>query len=238
MSQSSLRAFAYVSRRPTTVRAARGPELRAFAVAALAFLSALGVSVLGVAQAARAEEPAASASADPVFALPEGAAIPPVSAADQTGALRDFASLTGEAGLVLYFVRSVDWCPICKGQVAGIEERLSDFEARGYRVAVATTDTPDLLADYVARSGSRLAFLADRERALVTSFNVADPAFLEPHKSPDHKFYALPFPAAFVITPDGVVKAALFAAEAYGDQKGYRARITVDDVIAAIDAES
>ena len=33
----------------------------------------------------------------------------PISAADQTGTMRDLGSLTGERGLLLFMVRSADW---------------------------------------------------------------------------------------------------------------------------------
>lgn len=40
---------------------------------------------------------------------PVGATLPPIAAADQTGAQRDLASLAGERGLLLFFVRSANW---------------------------------------------------------------------------------------------------------------------------------
>lgn len=42
--------------------------------------------------------------------LKTGATIPTaIAAPDQTGKLRDFASLTGKKGLILLFTRSLDW---------------------------------------------------------------------------------------------------------------------------------
>lgn len=35
--------------------------------------------------------------------------MPAISAADQTGTVRDLASLSGERGLLLFMVRSADW---------------------------------------------------------------------------------------------------------------------------------
>lgn len=40
---------------------------------------------------------------------PVGATLPPVAAADQTCTQRDLASLAGERGLLLFFVRSANW---------------------------------------------------------------------------------------------------------------------------------
>ena len=59
----------------------------------------------------------ASAAAAQAPALPDvdgvgpqvGDAVPAFSLPDQTGAVRDLASLTGPAGLMLVFSRSADW---------------------------------------------------------------------------------------------------------------------------------
>ena len=38
-----------------------------------------------------------------------GTSMPAIAAADQTGTVRDLASLQGERGLLLFMVRSADW---------------------------------------------------------------------------------------------------------------------------------
>lgn len=43
------------------------------------------------------------------WGLPVGEAAPVISAQDQTGAVRNLASLYGDNGLLLFFNRSVDW---------------------------------------------------------------------------------------------------------------------------------
>ena len=43
------------------------------------------------------------------WGLDVGAKAPAIEAADQTGAVRDLASLTGERGLLLILNRSADW---------------------------------------------------------------------------------------------------------------------------------
>lgn len=51
-----------------------------------------------------------SAPASGIAAGPEvGESIPAFEAIDQSGTARDFASLTGERGLLLLFYRSADW---------------------------------------------------------------------------------------------------------------------------------
>ena len=43
------------------------------------------------------------------WGLAVGAEVPAIAAKDQTGALRDLASLAGERGLLLFLNRSADW---------------------------------------------------------------------------------------------------------------------------------
>ena len=56
-------------------------------------------------QALQQFDPNANLKTGPVV----GEKIPAFSAADQTGRIRDFTSLKGPKGLVLFFNRSVDW---------------------------------------------------------------------------------------------------------------------------------
>lgn len=51
-----------------------------------------------------------SAPGEGIAAGPEvGESVPAFEAVDQSGNARDFASLTGEQGLLLLFFRSADW---------------------------------------------------------------------------------------------------------------------------------
>ncbi len=155
---------------------------------------------------------------------------------DQTGAATDLSAILAAAdqGAVVYFSRSLSWCPVCIAQAAAVQERLDAFEERGYAIAFVTTDTAAKLADYARDQSETGILLADPERAAIKAFGVLDPAFAD--KKPGSRAYALPYPSAFVINAEGVVVAKLFEAEAYGQAKGYRERITVDDVLTQLDA--
>ena len=41
--------------------------------------------------------------------FPEGSSIPVLEAPDQNGNIQTLVTLTGEKGLILFFLRSVDW---------------------------------------------------------------------------------------------------------------------------------
>ena len=58
---------------------------------------------------AQSQQPEFDANANLKTGPEVGQKIPAFSAVDQTGKIRNFDSLTGPKGLVLFFNRSVDW---------------------------------------------------------------------------------------------------------------------------------
>lgn len=205
------------------------PSSRRFNAALAAVASAL------FALAAVAASPAAAETDS--FGPAVGAPAPhDLALTNQNGAAVTLEAILAEAdgGAVVYFSRALSWCPFCIAQAAGVHERLSEFADRGYAVAIVTTDTPEQLAEYAAEHETTAVLLADPDRAAIQAFGIVDPAFVD--KKPGSRGYALPYPSAFVIAKDGTVAAKLFEADAYGDAKGYRQRITVDDVLTELDA--
>ncbi len=178
--------------------------------------------ILTIAAAASAEEPGPTLGAPAPHDL---------SAIDSTGAPRTFDDLAGDNGLVVYFNRSLEWCPYCLAQAIDLNARAVEFEERGYGVVILTTDTPETLARAAARRDLTLPLLSDADSEIISAFNLLDPAFPE-----GTRMHGLPYPATAVLGPDREVQALLFVADAYGEAKGYRQRITVDDVLAEIDA--
>lgn len=158
------------------------------------------------------------------------AAPSPLDAADQTGEARTLADLAGAEGLVVYFSRAAAWCPVCQAQMVDINERLDDFFERGYGVAVVTTDTVEGAAGFAAREQIRYPILSDAESEIIRAWDVLDPQFPEGHRG-----HGLPFPTTYVLGTDGVVDAALYEAEVYGQNGGYRERVSVEAVLAALD---
>lgn len=154
-----------------------------------------------------------------------------ITAPDSTGTTRTFADLVGENGLVLNFNRSVDWCPFCKAQTLAVDAAFPEFAARGYNVVVLTTDTPELLADYVAERSPQLILIADPDSTIITALDMLDPAYPEGHRR-----HGLPYPTTLVLSPDGEVEAKLLLEDIYGEDDAFRQRIDVADVLAAIDA--
>ena len=69
----------------------------------------LGAAGVVAASALMACGLAGAADYQDTWGPPTGSEIPPLSAPDQHGTVRDLASLSGANGLLLFAVRSADW---------------------------------------------------------------------------------------------------------------------------------
>lgn len=146
------------------------------------------------------------------------------SLSDQTGAARDLASLTGENGLVLMFVRSADWCPFCQAQMIEINGSLAEIEARGYALATISYDNPDILARFTAREGIGYAMLYDEGSQIIDKYGLRETNYEEGHRA-----YGVPKPIVFILSPSGQIEGKLF-------EENFRVRPPATAVIEALDA--
>ena len=179
-----------------------------------------------------ASAPAAAQDADPAtFGPAVGDTIADViSAPDATGTVRTFAELTGENGVMLNFNRSVDWCPFCKAQTLEVDAAFDAFAARGYNVVVLTTDTPETLDRYVRERDPQLTLISDADSTVIEALDLLDPAFPE-----GHRHHGMPYPVSLIVSSEGIVEAKIFLEDIFGEDRAFRERVTVADVVAAID---
>ena len=158
------------------------------------------------------------------FGPPVGAHVPEaLSARDQNGAEKNFASLVGENGLVLLMTRSADWCPYCQRQLIGLEGVRAEIEARGWKLAAVTTDTVEELDRFVKVRGIGYPILSDDGSVIVDAFELRDPNYEEGSYA-----YGVPVPTLFFFTPDGVIRERL-------GERDYRVRPAPEQALAAID---
>lgn len=156
---------------------------------------------------------------------PVGAQIPSqLDALDSGGVEQSFAKLKGEKGLVLVFIRATAWCPYCQKQVIELESIRKDIEARGYRVAIVSTDTPEKLNEFRIRQKINFALLSDDKFRIIDQFNLRDPAY-----PPGKRFHGVPVPSIFFVSTTGEVKAKL------GDDD-YRIRPAPEVVLSTLDS--
>jgi len=180
-----------------------------------------------------ANEAALSASAEAAdsIGLSIGSMAPPIVLSDINGNVVSLAELAGENGTVIYFNRSVDWCPYCQVQVMELDTFSGQFANRGYGLAVITYDSAEILQAFAERRSVSIALLSDPDSSLVSAFDIRDPAYTDP----DHYAYGVPYPITFVIDPDGVITHKLWHEPGFGEMRGYRERISVRDVISLLE---
>ncbi len=154
---------------------------------------------------------------------------------DQTGTARSLSELMGTNGIAVYFVRAADWCPVCQAQMIDINARISEFEDRGYAVAVVTTDKPEELTEFAAKRDIAYTLLADTDSGLTRAWGLIDPANPGPRSYGFIRHNGLPYPATIVLNTMGEVTDRLLAEDLVGESGAYRTRVSVDEVLAALD---
>lgn len=175
-----------------------------------------------------AVEAASEAAAQ--FGLDVGTAAPDISLMNASGETVTLADLAGENGTVLYFNRSVDWCPFCQVQTMEVDTFARYFDERGYGVAVVTYDSVEELAAFAERRRVSMPLLSDPDSALVDAFDIRDPNYTDP----EHYAYGVPYPITFVIDTDGIITAKYWHEPGYGEMRGYAERISVADVLMSL----
>ena len=174
------------------------PRISAYFVPPLAAAFALAVSVM--------PSPAQNGpGADLDFGPTIGESIDFENLKDQTGAKRGLASIAGENGLVLMFVRSADWCPYCQAQMIEINGRLADIESRGYSMATISYDSTDILSRFTAREGIAYTMLSDEGSQIIKKYGLRETNYEEGHRA-----YGVPKPIVFVLSPTGVIEGKLY----------------------------
>jgi peroxiredoxin len=164
--------------------------------------------------------------ANPDFDLgpPVNARAPDIGTpADQSGKPRGLRSLMGEKGLVLFFFRSADWCPYCKAQLIDLNSGVSAIEAKGYKLAGISYDSPKILQSFTEQRGIRYTLLSDPKSEVIDRYKLRDPQY-----PPGNLAYGVPRPIIFILDKDGVIKSKLY-------EETYTKRPPVSLVIATID---
>lgn len=141
--------------------------------------------------------------------LAVGAALPPISAQDQSGTVRTLQEITGEKGLVLVMSRSFDWCPYCITQLQQLVTVADQFKAMGVNVATMTYDPVTTLAEAADEHEVTFPLLFDENVHHVNAMGILNTQY-----EPGHRAYGIPYPGIFLLDADGVVRFK-FAEEDY-----------------------
>ncbi len=146
--------------------------------------------------------------------------------ANEAGETATLASAMGDKGMVLYLVRSADWCPFCKAQMKDVMANQAPLSERGYAIASLSYDAPEVLAMFKQGEEISYTMLSDTDSKLIDAMGLRDPEYAEGHFA-----YGVPRASILVLAPDGTVKAKFVSAD-------YKSRPSNEDVIEMVDSVS
>ena len=135
-----------------------------------------------------------------------------LSAVDHNKTPQSFDSLTGDKGLIVFFIRSADWCRFCKKQLAEVSKINDQIEDRGYKVVTVSYDSVDVLGRYATQNQVPFVMLSDPKSDIIKAFGV-----LKKTIDPSSRAYGIPDPAIYIIGANKNIQAVL-AEENYRDR--------------------
>lgn len=110
------------------------------------------------------------------------------------------ATLSGimqDNGVVLFFVRSVEWCPYCQTQVRDIEKKSHDFSKLGYGLAVISYDSVEKIKKFTQRHTVSFPIISDEASDTIRAFGI-----LSEEYAIGTFAYGVPHPTIYVISAD------------------------------------
>jgi peroxiredoxin len=140
----------------------------------------------------------AAATAEPMT----GAPFPhTLNAPDQTGTMRSLKSISGTNGVVLFFVRSADWCPFCKRHLVDVNRRLAKIRSLGVEVVSISVDEVAPIADFSKEQSIGYVMLSDPKGSINETLGLRDTQYPVGSAA-----FGVPKPTAKVIYKKGVVR--------------------------------
>ena len=142
-----------------------------------------------------------------------------IAAEDQAGKRRTLGELAGEKGLVLAFVRSADWCPFCKSQLADLNRRSPEFEKLGLSVVSVSVDEVAEIAAFAEAQDIGYTMLADPGGDINGDLGIRDEQYPVGSAA-----FGVPRPALYIIDTNATVRAVYM-------EPTYRTRPDLDFVL-------
>jgi len=161
-----------------------------------------------------------TAHADETLKVGDNIPVASLTLPDQNEQPQSFDSLVGEKGLVLFFVRSADWCPHCKIQLLKFRKGKADpIINSGYNIATVSYDASDRLLKFSKEHAFEFPMLSDQNSEAIKAFRI-----LDKRKKPGAFDYGIPYPHAYVIGKDQKIQAVF-------SKKGYQKRPTIKAIV-------
>lgn len=141
-----------------------------------------------------------------------GSTAPELNVVTSSGDPATLATLAGEKGTAIAFIRSLDWCPYCQKQAIGLEAAKAPLEEAGWSLVALSYDSPDTLAGFAADKGLSYTLVSDEASEAIKAYGLLNEDMKE-----GSKYYGIPHPAILFIRTDGTV-AAILREEGYKDR--------------------
>jgi len=148
----------------------------------------------------------------------------PLAAPDQDGRPRTLAELTGPKGAAIFFVRSADWCPFCRGQLVDVNNHFEQFAALGLAVVSVSVDEVPLIKAFADEQKIAYTMLADPAGDINERLGIRDEQY--PVGSAQ---FGVPRPIVYIVDRNGTIRARFM-------EPTYRTRPDLDQVLAAVRA--
>jgi peroxiredoxin len=145
-------------------------------------------------------------------------------APDQSGQPRSLASVMGDKGVAILFVRSADWCPFCQGQLVDANRHLAQFRALGLDVVSVSVDDVAEIAKFAAAQNIEYTMLADPSGDINLSLGIRDEQY--PVGSAQ---FGVPRPLLYVVDRAGTIRLRYM-------EPTYRTRPDLDAVLRDVTA--
>jgi peroxiredoxin len=147
-----------------------------------------------------------------------------LAAVDQAGKTQSLKSLMGKKGLAVFFVRSADWCPFCKGQLVDANRHLARFRELGVSVVSISVDEVAPIVAFAQEQHIGYPMLSDPHGDINLSLGIRDPQY--PVGSPA---FGVPKPTLYILDRQGVIRLRY-------QEPTYRTRPNLDGVLHDMEA--
>ncbi|MGV6802149.1 MAG: redoxin domain-containing protein [bacterium] len=142
-----------------------------------------------------------------------------------------FDQLVAEKGMVLYFIRSVTWCPYCKKQVIETSAHYQDFIQRGYSVVFVSYDDAQDQAKFKTSKGLKVSFVSDPNSVIIDAFGLRNMGYDEASFA-----YGTPYPVTFIVDSEKRIQAKFYESDFATNAKSYRQRPATEIILEKLDS--
>ncbi len=186
-------------------------------------VSAFGLAMLLFPTLGNAQSAFFKAPSGIELGVPEGTMLPhDLSGVDQNDREVNLEKLTGDKGIILYIVRSADWCKHCIFQLEEVSKKGSMIEDEGYNIVVLSHDDPSKLARFTRKYDFPYPMISDLSSEIIQAFDLLNKGYLK-----GTSYYGVAHPAIYVVAPDGLILRKLF-------NDDFKVRPTVEDILRVI----